>query len=415
MSHSPLHLGSLPHGGRVVPAGSLIRTAERGRGAALFAKGFRPLFLCAAAYAVLAVPLFLLELGGYVRPGAYLIPMYWHAHEMLFGFTTAVLGGFLLTAVSNWTGRPTAEGRPLALLVALWIAGRLGMLLPADLPRYLPALLDLSFLPALLVACGRPILKTKNRRNYGFLMILVALFAVNAGIHAAALGLMPLGWEHRSNLVAVDIFVVALVVMTGRVVPMFTHNAFGAEDIRPWPVLERLATGAVVTIALLDVLDAPAMATGLVCAVGALFTACRMRSWGSSRTLHAPLLWILHAGSSWIVVGLALRAAAAFSWIPFASGLHALTAGALGSLTLGMMTRVGLGHTGRLLAVPRRIEFAFVAILVGAMVRVVAPVLWLGALGPLAVAGAVWSGAFAVYLATYLPALVAARLDGKPG
>src|SRR5262245_16655418 len=130
MSHAPLHVGSLHRPGHVVPARSLIRSAERTPGMALFAKGFRPLFLCAAAYAVLAVPLFLLELGGYVRPGAYMFPMYWHAHEMVFGFTSAVLGGFLLTAVTNWTGQPTAEGRPLALIVVLWIAGRAGMLLP---------------------------------------------------------------------------------------------------------------------------------------------------------------------------------------------------------------------------------------------------------------------------------------------
>lgn len=415
MSQSPLHVVSLPQGHHVVPASALRRPVERRRGVALFAKGFRPLFLCAAAYAVLAVPLFLLELGGYVRAGAYLFPMYWHAHEMVFGFTGAVLGGFLLTAVSNWTGRETADGLPLALLVALWIAGRAGMLLPEHLPRYLPALLDLSFLPALLLACARPILKTKNRRNYGFLAILAALFAANVSIHAAALGAISPEWEHRGNLVAVDLLVVALVVMTGRVVPMFTRNALGAEDVRAHPLFERLAVAAVVAIAMLDVLDAPPLATGLVCVAGAVFIAYRTRSWGSARTLRAPLLWILHAGSAWLVAGLALRAAAAFSWIPFASGLHALTAGALGSLALGMMTRVGLGHTGRLLAVPRRIALAFAVVLFGAAARVLAPVLWPGALAPLAVAGVAWSAAFAVYLVTYAPALVAPRVDGKPG
>ncbi|HVW24985.1 MAG TPA: NnrS family protein [Polyangiaceae bacterium] len=415
MSQSPLHVGSFQPGKPVIPASDLIRSIEQRRGVALFAKGFRPLFLCAAVYAVLAVPLFLLELDGYVRAGAYLPPMYWHAHEMVFGFTGAVLGGFLLTAVANWTGRATAEGGALALLVVLWIAGRAGMLVPEHLPRYLPAFLDLSFLPALLIACARPILKTRNRRNYGFLAILGALFTANASIHAAALGAISSAWEHRGNLVAVDVLVVALVVMTGRVVPLFTRNALGAEDVRAHPVFERLAAAAVVALALVDVFDAPLAATGTVCALGALFTACRMRSWGSARALRAPLLWILHAGSLWIVAGLALRAAAACSSIPFASGLHALTAGALGSLTLGMMTRVGLGHTGRLLAVPRRIAFAFAAVLFGAVARVLAPVLWPGALGPLAVAGVVWSGAFAIYLATYAPVLVAPRVDGKPG
>lgn len=415
MSQPPLHVGSFPQRHDGVPPHALIRTAGRSPRVALFAKGFRPLFLCAAAYAVLAVPLFLLELGGYVRAGAYLVPMYWHAHEMVFGFTGAVLGGFLLTAVTNWTSRATAEGGALALLVALWIAGRVGMLVPEHLPRYVPAFLDLSFLPALLVACAGPILKTKSRRNYGFLAILFALFAANVSIHAAALGAMSFVWERRGHLVAIDVLVLALVVMTGRVVPMFTRNALGADDVRAHPVLERLAAGAVVALALLDAFDAPAAAVGLVCILGAVFTACRLRTWGSRRTLSAPLLWILHAGSLWIVAGLAFRAAAAFSWIPFASGLHALTAGALGSLTLGMMTRVGLGHTGRLLAVPRRITLAFAAVLFGAAARVLSPLLWPGALEPLAVAGVAWSGAFAIYLATYAPLLVAPRVDGKPG
>ena len=140
-----------------------------------------------------------------------------------------------------------------------------------------------------------------------------------------------------------------------------------------------------------------------------------MRTWGSAHTFRTPLLWILHAGSAWIVVGLALRAATAFTPVPFSSGLHALTAGAVGSLTLGMMTRVGLGHTGRLLAVPSRVTLAFMLVLLGALVRVLAPVLFPGVLAALAVAGTVWSTAFAVYLVTYAPALVTPRVDGKPG
>jgi uncharacterized protein involved in response to NO len=326
-----------------------------------------------------------------------------------------VLGGFLLTAVTNWTGRATVEGSPLAALVALWIAGRLGMLLPEHLPRYVPAFLDLLFLPAVLVACGRPILQTGNRRNYGFLGILGALFVANAATHAAALGLLSFEWERRGSLVAVDVLVVALIVMTGRVVPMFTRNALSAEEVRAEPALERLAAGFAVASAILDLFDAPPSMIGVVCMVAATFAVWRMRSWGGVRTLRVPLLWILHAGSVWIAVGFALRAAAAFTWIPFASGLHALTAGALGSLTLGMMTRVGLGHTGRMLAVPWRVAVAFAGVLLGAVARVLSPVLWPGALAPLAAAGVLWSAAFAVYLGTYASALVAARVDGKPG
>jgi uncharacterized protein involved in response to NO len=409
-----LHLGPLAPGHGIVPAESLIRAAERPRRVALFAKGFRPLFLCAALQAVLAVPLFLLELSGYVRPAGYFVPMYWHAHEMLFGFTAAVLGGFLLTAVANWTGRATAERGALALLVALWTAGRIGMLLPEQFQRY-AAVADLAFLPALFIACARPILAAKSRRNYSFLGIIAVLFATNAIHHAAMLRFVPFAWIARANLVAVDVLVLALVVMTGRVVPMFTRNALGAEQIRTEPVFERLAMGCVIGLVVLDAMEAPALAVGCAGLLGAVFTGRRMFHWGSLRSARTPLLWILHAGSLWIVAGLCLRAAAAFSWIPFQSGLHALTAGAIGSLTLGMMTRVGLGHTGRMLAVPPHIALAFGGVLAGALVRVLAPVFWPGAIAPLAVAAVAWSGAFAVYLATYAPVLFAPRVDGKPG
>lgn len=394
---------------------SLIRQDEPRQGVALFAKGFRPLFLCAGLYGVLAVPLFLLELGGHLQAGAYLLPTYWHAHEMIFGFTGAVLGGFLLTAVTNWTGRATAEGAALAALAASWVAGRIGMLLPDHLPRYAPALLDLAFLPAVLVACARPIFATGNRRNYAFLGILGVLIAANTAVHASALGILSLDWQRRASWVALDILVVVLMLITGRVVPMFTRNALGASNIRSEPGLERAAALCAAAVALLDLLVAPPYLLGVVSAAGAVCAAWRMRTWGGAHTLRTPLLWILHAGSAWIVVGLALRAATAFTLVPFSAGLHALTAGAIGSLTLGMMTRVGLGHTGRLLAVPPRMTLAFMLVLLGALVRVLAPVLFPGVLAALAVAGTVWSTAFAVYLVTYAPALVTPRVDGKPG
>jgi uncharacterized protein involved in response to NO len=389
-----------------------IDPVQRG---ALLAKGFRPFFLCAATYATLAVPLFLLELAGRAGTGSYLVPMYWHAHEMVFGFSMAVLGGFLLTAVGNWTSRRTADGRALAVLVALWIAGRVGMLMPDELPRYVPAILDLAFVPALLFACARPILATRSQRNYGFLALLGALVVANAAVHAAALGLAPVRYQRQGNWVAVDILVVALVVMTGRVVPMFTRSSTRAEGVHGWPALERLAAISVVLVVAMEALEAPLKTIGIVSCLAGVLAGLRMRSWGTGRTLREPLLWILHIGSIWIVIGLILRGAASFSLVPLGSGLHALTAGAIGTLTLGMMTRVALGHTGRILAVPPRIVGAFGAVVVGGGVRVVAPVLWPGALAPLIVAGLLWSSAFAAYLSSYAPVLMAARVDGRPG
>jgi uncharacterized protein involved in response to NO len=396
---------------------SLVRPVadDRQPTISLLAKGFRPFFLCAAAYAVFAVPLFLLAIAGRAGTGSYLPPMYWHAHEMIFGFSVAVLGGFLLTAIANWTSRPTADGGRLAILVVLWVLGRIGMLAADRLLRFLPAVLDLAFLPALVVACAGPIVAAENRRNYGFVVLLWALFAANLAVHGAALGYLSPAYQRNGSWVGVDVLVVAMVVMTGRVVPMFTRNALGAPDISATPLLERLTTISVVAVVLLEAFGAAPSVIGLVSCVAGILAVSRMRHWGTLRVLGGPLLWILHIGSLWIAVGLVLRGVATFSVLPLGSGLHALTAGAIGALTLGMMTRVGLGHTGRMLIVPPRIAAAFGAVVAAAALRVLAPVLWPGALAPLVVAGLLWSTAFLIYLASHAPLLVSPRLDGRPG
>lgn len=379
------------------------------------AKGFRPFFLCAAAYGALVVPLFLLSLAGRANTGPYLVPMYWHAHEMIFGFSTAVLAGFLLTAIANWTERPTAHGRALGALVALWLAGRAGMLFSGQLPRFAPAILDLAFAPGLVAACAQPLLTAKNRRNYGFIGMLAALWLANAMTHAAALGVLSPVYAQRGNLVGVDVLVIALVVMTGRVVPMFTRNALRANDVRARPTLERVTLAAVVSIAGLEAAGAPTVLTGSISFLGGIFAAVRMMSWGTRRTVRDPLLWVLHAGSAWISVGLLLRGVASFAPVPMGAGLHALTAGAIGSLTLGMMARVALGHTGRMLSVSPRIAVAFASIIGAGVTRVLAPLVMPGALAPLVVSGTLWSLAFSIYFVTYAPILVAPRVDGRPG
>jgi uncharacterized protein involved in response to NO len=384
-------------------------------GTALLAKGFRPFFLCAAAYAVISLPLLLLVLSGHVTPSAYLTPLAWHAHEMVFGFAAAVLGGFLLTAVENWTQRATVAGASLAALVAVWVAGRVVMLLPAGLPRYLPALVDLAFVPALLLACARPLLAARNRRNYGFLALLAGLWAANGCVHAAALGLAPFDYQSRGSWLGVDLLVVALVVVSGRVVPMFTRNTLGSPAIRSVPTLERLAMASVVLLVVLEALVPFSRALGSAAILAAAFTALRMHTWGTLRTFREPLLWILHLGSAWITLGLVLRGAASFTSLPVSSGLHAVTAGAIGALTLGMMTRVTLGHTGRKLAVPWHITLAFGLIGLAALARVLAPLTWPGSLTPLVLAGGMWSAAFAIYLLTYAPTLWVPRPDGRAG
>jgi uncharacterized protein involved in response to NO len=198
---------------------SSVNTPPLSQSSAILAKGFRPFFLFAAAFAAAIVPLWLLILNGSIRATRYLEPSVWHAHEMIFGFVLAVIAGFLLTAVGNWTQRDTVLGKPLLMLVGLWLAGRFAVTISAALPRGLPALLDLAFLPALIFGLGRPLVAAKNRRNFVMLGILGALLLANLVVHLDALGVLPPGSARRASLVSIDLILLMILLISGRVFP----------------------------------------------------------------------------------------------------------------------------------------------------------------------------------------------------
>lgn len=395
------------------PFGDQPRFAHR---FALWDKGFRPFFLLAGAFAALVAPLWLLIFEGVLAPTPYFVPMYWHAHEMLFGFAVAVIAGFLLTSVGNWTKVETATGRPLLALAVLWVAGRCAMLGVAWLPRFVPAIVDLAFLPALMVALALPLVRSNNRRNFVMLGVLGALFLVNLAMHLDALGVLS-GWQRRSAIVGVDIVVLLILVMAGRVVPMFTRNGTGATTIRSHVWLDRLTLGAMALLTLLDAALPGHQVNGLVATAVGLVALARAVHWGARYTARTPLLWILHLGYLWIPVGLLLRGWTSFD-LTISSSLatHALTAGAIGSLTLGMMARVALGHTGRPLTASRWMTLAFALVTFAAAARVFGPMIFpTSYLGALETTGALWSAAFAIFVIVYAPIVVRGRVDGKPG
>jgi uncharacterized protein involved in response to NO len=383
---------------------------------AIAAKGFRPFFLVGSAFAAAIVPLWLLVVFGRAPAGRYFAGPDWHAHEMVFGFALAVIAGFLLTAVGNWTQRETATGAPLLALAGLWVAGRVAVALGGALPRGVAAAVDLAFLPALMVALARPLFATKNRRNFVMLVILAALFAANLATHLDALGVAS-GWARRGSLAAVDVVVLLVTMIGGRVFPMFTRNATGDGSIRSHPRLDVLTIAGMAILVVVD-LVAP---DGTIAAVGAAAVgtcaAARAAHWGTRRTLRSPILWILHAGYAWGPLGLLFRAVTIVDpSIPRSLATHAWTVGAIGGLTLGMMARVALGHTGRPLVVAKPVAWAFVAINLAAIARVAGPLVhpsWYPA--ALLVAGALWTVAFLLFLAVYTPILVKPRVDGKPG
>jgi uncharacterized protein involved in response to NO len=368
-------------------------------------------------FAVAIVPLWLLTLRGVFAPAAHFDPLTWHAHEMIFGFTVAVIAGFLLTAVGNWTGRETAVGGPLLALAALWLSGRLALIAPFGLPRGLVASLDLAFLPALIAVLARPLVLTNNKRNFVMLGILGALFAVNAAAHLEALRLVTPGSARLAMQVGIDLVLLVILIMAGRIFPMFTRNATGVTSIRSLPKLDIATAVAMALLAAVDALQPASPAAAALSGVVGVLAAARAAFWGFRHTLRQPLLWILHAGYAWLVLGLLLRALATFVWPSFtALALHALTLGAIGSLTLGMMARVALGHTGRQLAPSAAMTWAFLAITVATGVRVflpmVAPSVYFESL---VAAGALWSAAFLVFLVAYWSMLRQPRVDGKPG
>jgi uncharacterized protein involved in response to NO len=396
--------------------GELSEPAPRPRWA-LAEKGFRPFFLLAATFASAIVPLWILVIAGVLRPTSYLDATSWHAHEMVLGYAVAVIAGFLLTAVGNWTRRETLVGAPLLALSGLWVLGRVAMAFAGALPRGVPALVDLAFLPALIVVLARPLVAGRNRRNFVMLGILGALFVANVFVHLDALGMVAIGAARHACLVAVDIVALIVLVIAGRVFPMFTRNATGVTSIRSSPSLDVVTIVAMAVLTALDIVVPDGASTAAAAgAVGALAIA-RATRWGTQHTARHPLLWILHAGYAWLAVGLLQRALAHFvPTVPGSLATHALTVGAIGSLTLGMMARVALGHTGRALVASRPVVWAFGAITVAAFARAIVPLFAPGwYLATLVVAAGFWTLAFLLYLVAYVPALLMPRVDGKPG
>ena len=376
---------------------------------ALWELGFRPFFLFASLFAVASVGLWTAQLSGWF-PGAYLRSSIWHGHEMLFGYALAVVAGFLLTAVRNWTGMPTAQGAPLMALVALWIAGRMLVLTPYAIAA---ALVNTAFPLALGVAIGVPLVRSRNVRNYFFLGLLVLVAATIALLHLALLGFaLPLP---RPGLVlGLDVILFIMVVMGGRVIPTFTNSGVSGAGATRNRWVEHLSLGSILALLTADFFALPIVIVVGLALTAAVLHAVRLALWRGWRTLGTPLVWILHASYAWIVVHLIMRALAAPGLIADSLAIHALTVGAIGGLTIGMMSRVARGHTGRPLLADGFDRAMFVIVQAAAAVRVFGGMAPEGFMPSVQVSGILWAIAFGLYTVRYWPVLIRPRLDGKP-
>jgi uncharacterized protein involved in response to NO len=385
---------------------------RRARLPAVLDYAFRPMFLAAGSWAVIALALWLAMFFGYVQLPTRFDPLAWHIHEMLFGFVMAAVAGFLLTAIPNWTGRLPVRGFRLAALAGLWLLGRLACLISADLPAWLAVLADLAFPTALLAVAAREIIAGRNWRNLPMTAPLMLFIIADLLMHLESLGAaVPtgLGWR-----LAVCAPIVLISVIGGRIIPSFTRNwLFKRKSPRLPSPQDMLDTAAVALLAAALILWAflPAHhVTGALLIAAALLNAVRLGRWAGIASWPEPLLFILHIGYGWVAVGTALLGLSIFNiGVPVASAIHALTAGATAVMILAVMPRVTLGHTGRELTANRATIAVFVLINAAAIIRVCAS--WHTEFMTilLLVAGACWIAAFGLFELVYGPMLLTRR------
>lgn len=373
---------------------------------------FRPFFLAGTLFAVLAIAAWAAVLSGHLALTPYGGATFWHGHEMLFGFAVAIVTGFLLTAVQTWSGLRATHGLVLILLFLLWLLGRVLMLVGAGLPAWLVMTVDVSFAPMVALLMAQLVLKSKNYRNLFFVPVLLLLGLANLLTH------FHFAWGIYAAVLLVSLL---MVVIGGRVIPMFTANGTHTPKVEPVPWLEWLTLGAMWLIALIYVTHSvsllPAQFLAVLFAVASLSNIVRSLRWRPWVTLRVPLVWILHAAYWFIPLGLGLFALHfAGVDISASTAMHALTAGAMGSLILAMVARVSLGHTGRPLQVHPAMIVAFGLVVFAGLLRVLTgafPAL-LGAHAHTVTALA-WTLAYGIFLWCYFGILTSARIDGKDG
>lgn len=382
------------------------------RGWPVFRLAFRPFYLGAAVFAVLAVPFWVAGLAGLLDFPMNVPPLLWHAHERLFGFAVAVIVGFLLTAGKAWTGLATPRGALLATLAGLWLAARLAAVW-APYPVY--AALDVVLLPWVAMILIGVLLRAGNRRNLPLAAILALLASANAVFHGAVLGWLAVD-PLRALHAGLALVVMIECVIAGRVIPAFTMSALPGLKLRAPRWLEQFTLGATALALAAWVMFPAQRVTALVLALAALLHALRQCHWKPWRTWRRPILWVLHLAYAWVPVGLALLAWSQGSGAAASAGIHALAVGATGGLIIGMITRTARGHTGRPLKASGLEVSAYLLVASAALVRVLLPI-WMPQQTTAwwALAAAAWALAFALYLWVFMPWLLSSRLDGKDG
>lgn len=384
-----------------------------------FAYGFRPFFLLAGCYAAIAMLAWLAMYSGGATPVGPIPAHLWHGHEMLFGFAGAAIAGFMLTAVPSWTGQRGFAGWPLVLLTVIWLAGRLSFATAGQIPPAALLVAELLFMPALALMIAPALLRARNRNTPLLLVLLtfwifdaIFLFAVLRGDTLSATNALRSG---------IDLILVLITVIGGRVVPSFTSNALKQRGInapmRTSKIVDRMTIGSMIALLIAGAISPHPLATAVIAGIACLAQLVRISGWQSWRCLNDPLVVILHVGYLWLPVALALKSLHLGIGVTWAAHwVHAAGAGAAGTMILAVMSRAALGHTGRRLAAGKPVTAAYMLLTLAVLVRTFGPALLpIDYAAVVSIAAFLWSAAFLVFVLVYAPILTRPRVDGRSG
>jgi uncharacterized protein involved in response to NO len=383
-------------------------------GPAFLSYGFRPFFFLGAVQAALSIAFWVPLYEGEVRLPTLFGPRDWHVHEMLFGYIAAVVTGFLLTAIPNWTGRLPLQGNSLLVLVMVSIAGRVAVCLSADTGWFAAAVVDCAFLVLVAGAAAREIMAGQNWRNLKVLAPVAVLALANAGFHAEAHFSGTADYSLRAGIAAV---LMLIMLIGGRIIPSFTHNWLVRENPGRLPVpfdrFDMVCIAASAAVMCLWLVLPDALVTGLLSCAVAILHCARLARWAGERTTRERLVLILHVAYAFVPLGFALVGLAALGFVLPSAGLHAWMAGAAGTMTLAVMTRASLGHTGRELTARRGTQVIYAAVVLAALARVAAVMIPAWSLPLIHVAALAWVIAFGGFAILYAPVLLRHRITSE--
>ena len=385
---------------------------------ALFELGFRPFFLLASLLAIIATVIWMASYTfGWTLPVSEVTAIAWHGHEMVFGYTTAIIAGFLLTAVKNWTGVQTIKGLPLALLALVWLLARILPLLDSPLLFQWAAAFDLLYLLGLMLAVFYPIAKVGQWRQLVIVFILAMLLAANTLYYLGVFHIVNQGvsWGLFTGVY----FIMALIfTIARRVMPFFIERGVGYDvQLKNSALIDKASLLLLAGLWLVDVFFKQPTLIALFSIVLAIMHSIRLAGWYTQGIWQKPLLWVLFLGYSMFILGFTLKAINFFGFYPTSIPLHAFTYGGIGMMTLGMISRISLGHTGRNINEPPNVlKWVFLSLFLGTIVRVLLPIFLPSAyLHLIGLAQLLWIIAFSLFLYRYLMIFIRPRADGQPG